>query len=584
MATQEQHDVPNAPTNQPLHESHGFDTHASSNTASISASTSHALIIDAGSTGSRLHVFEYEPRIVSSQNVVELQSALDGSKLSLPQSHSHWTERLSPGLSEFSSLLGLTGNDDEYDTIVTSEEALDRALAEYLQPLLAFAQTLLEGKVGALHTFPIYLRATGGMRMLPSDDRDAILHGVRRVLSNPIHSPFYFEPSFASVLSGEEEAVFGWAGVNYLMSTLLPDNNRGSVKSYGALDMGGASTQISFTLADGDIISNLFNYHLGGTQNWSIYANSFLYYGLNEAFKRVNHLVWQEHHAARVSTWQDVDVTNPCLPGGSSLQIPLETITPNQMSSLNKTSSDDASRTTNVITISNHDATGNFSQCAGLAQTLLLPDTANNSNCANGECSVAGVYQPSLPTKQNLRNTQSNTQNGHVEFVAFSAYAHVWNMLRLSPRASIRQLRSAASRICHLSLEELQHYCVEHGLQTSAEHQMQICFRASYTFEILHHGYGFELDDTVTVIQEYEGKEVGWALGSVLYEINTLPWKFVDEAESTRSLAENRGPVPFEWVSKFTLSGLVMMVLVAFVGFKRRKYVKKQLCKFDLPI
>ncbi len=58
--------------------------------------------IDAGSTGSRMHVYEFEPRILANKNEVEM--AVRGEKLSFPGMDSRWTERLRPGLSEFAEL------------------------------------------------------------------------------------------------------------------------------------------------------------------------------------------------------------------------------------------------------------------------------------------------------------------------------------------------------------------------------------------------------------------------------------------------------------------------------------------------
>lgn len=48
----------------------------------------------------------------------------------------------------------------------------------------------------------------------------------------------------------------------------------------------------------------------------------------------------------------------------------------------------------------------------------------------------------------------------------------------------------------------------------------QLCFLSSYSFAILHHGHGFELERNFTVIKtmEYAGAtlKVGWQLGSIL--------------------------------------------------------------------
>jgi apyrase len=61
------------------------------------------------------------------------------------------------------------------------------------------------------------------------------------------------------VISGEEEGTFGWVAVNYLQNTLSADPST----TIGALDMGGASTQITFAPQD-EVLSSYFPVHLNG--------------------------------------------------------------------------------------------------------------------------------------------------------------------------------------------------------------------------------------------------------------------------------------------------------------------------------
>lgn len=39
------------------------------------------------------------------------------------------------------------------------------------------------------------------------------------------------------------------------------------------------------------------------------------------------------------------------------------------------------------------------------------------------------------------------------------------------------------------------------------------------------------MDDYITATNVVAGQKVGWALGSMLYEINTLPWKYITRNE-----------------------------------------------------
>jgi Golgi nucleoside diphosphatase len=107
-------------------------------------------MIDAGSQGSRMHIYEWEPRILRNEH--DVQDAVAGNKLSFPGTDTRWTERLHPGIATFGS--------------IQDDTELERALADYLSPLLNFATTVLHTKRASFHEYPIFLRATAGMRIL----------------------------------------------------------------------------------------------------------------------------------------------------------------------------------------------------------------------------------------------------------------------------------------------------------------------------------------------------------------------------------------------------------------------------------
>jgi hypothetical protein len=50
-----------------------------------------------------------------------------------------------------------------------------------LLPLIAFAMDLLQGHKEKWHIYPIYLKATGGMREVPYAQREAIMDNIRLV-------------------------------------------------------------------------------------------------------------------------------------------------------------------------------------------------------------------------------------------------------------------------------------------------------------------------------------------------------------------------------------------------------------------
>lgn len=173
--------------------------------------TFHAMMIDAGSQGTRLHIYEFPERLLYHRK--EITHALNGYKLTLPTTNSRWTNRLRPGLD---SLASIQDDDD-----------LEKAMEDYLAPLLEFTKSVLGDKTDDWHRYPIYLKATGGLRTLPTQDRIRIIAKVRQLFHDRKFNPFQFRDERARVLSGEEEAIYGWTAVNYIKGTLV-DNSEGA--------------------------------------------------------------------------------------------------------------------------------------------------------------------------------------------------------------------------------------------------------------------------------------------------------------------------------------------------------------------
>jgi hypothetical protein len=351
---------------------------------SIGEDTAHGMMIDAGSGGSRLHVFEWSPRVLRTPH--EVAECVAGKKLTYPGGDSRWTDRLSPGLSSFA-----TKSDDE----------LLGAVAEYLTPLIDFAKAMLRTKEADFGKFPIYLRATGGMRVLKHDDRFRVMAAVRTLFSNDTFCPFQFVDEHARVISGEEEAVFGWAGINFAMGNLVKESEgAGAVLNpkltYGALDMGGASTQISFYDPGYDIMADLFKLQIGQGKHWNIYAHSFLWYGINEAKERLEaRLINDMNATARLAS----GVYNPCLPGGSDKLVRTQIfINEKGYETWNYTGTDIGKDGYREAIVRNPHKGGDPDKCLALAYEMLhKPQDVWCDFSHRGDCSFAGVYQPALP-------------------------------------------------------------------------------------------------------------------------------------------------------------------------------------------
>lgn len=124
-----------------------------------------------------------------------------GKLLSFPTSNSRWTDKYTPGLDVFS--------------YHTDHDELKSALGEYLGSLLDFAREVLKEKKDQWENYPIYLKATGGLRTLSQPERVRLMDCVRELFNDKEFNPFAFEDERARVISGEEEAIYGWVGVNF---------------------------------------------------------------------------------------------------------------------------------------------------------------------------------------------------------------------------------------------------------------------------------------------------------------------------------------------------------------------------------
>lgn len=459
----------------------------------VQADTQHGMMIDAGSQGTRIHIYEFKARLLHKR---DLKLVVKGQKLSFPTTNTRWTNRLQPGLDAFG--------------FIQDSKKRRVAVAQYLEPLLDFAMSVLASKKGHWASYPIFLKATGGMRTLPRPIRLVLLEDVRALFFNTTFNPFLFETEQARVISGEEEAIYGWAAVNFVQNTLLNvSKGLGTVNpniTFGMLEMGGASTQIGFFEPHGDVMANLFKLQIGSSKHWNVYAHSFLYFGVNGAYDLLN---------ARLAAFSDNDslVYNPCLPGHSNY-----TFTSRVKMFANETLLPLSSYPDHVLNapiytvqMGNLHPKGDFDHCYNLTKLLLRKSANRWCNFAHDlDCSFAGVYQPPLPLEQ-------------LQFIATSNFYHVWDFLQLPEQDTLSNLKTAAKKVCEMSWDELDAYNTE---IVEPDELSAMCFRSVFVTAFLMDGIGFPESYKLRTAYVVNGQQLGWALGSMLYEINTLPWEF----------------------------------------------------------
>jgi golgi apyrase len=201
----------------------------------------------------------------------------------------------------------------------------------YLAPLLNHARTHIPPSLH--HETPLFLLATAGMRLLSPEQQVAVLQTTCQFLK--YHSNFRIDDaspagpcgSSVRIISGEEEGLFGWLSVNYLMDGFgSSSSNRGT---FGFLDMGGASTQIAFepSAEEQEKTQNLVDIQLrmlGGEEiRHKVFVTTWLGYGTNQARERYVGQAIKQHERSRPlveDALASTDVINdPCLPSGLAL-------------------------------------------------------------------------------------------------------------------------------------------------------------------------------------------------------------------------------------------------------------------------
>ncbi|CAH1424448.1 unnamed protein product [Lactuca virosa] len=209
------------------------------------SSTRYAVIFDAGSSGSRVHVFCFDKNL----DLVHI-----GKELEL-------FEQLKPGLSAFASD--------------------PKAAADSLQPLLQKAEVAVPAN--KRQNTPVKVGATAGLRQLGVDASERILQSVKDFLK--VKSNLKSSDDWVTVLDGTQEGAYQWVTINYLLKRLGQKYSH----TVGVVDLGGGSVQMAYAISEADAakaprISNgedkyVKEMFLMGTKYY-LYVHSYLKYGL----------------------------------------------------------------------------------------------------------------------------------------------------------------------------------------------------------------------------------------------------------------------------------------------------------------
>ncbi|GFQ07809.1 probable apyrase 6 [Phtheirospermum japonicum] len=299
----------------------------------------NGVVIDGGSTGTRIHVFKYEVR---DGNLV-----LDFSEKGLV------SMRVNPGLSAH----------------VDDPDMAGHAVVE----LVEFAKrNVARDQWGDTE---IRLMATAGMRLLRDEDQVRILNACRRVLRA---SGFRFRDDWASVISGSDEGLYAWVVANYALGTLGTEPSQ----TTGIIELGGASAQVTF-VSDESMPPEFSRKIKYGNFTYNLYSHSLLHFGQNVAFESLKESLVSGGQELATEPLQREKQIDPCTPRGYAHN--------NEASKLSPTSLLEKNKYLSTLLPS-----GNFSECRSASLKLLQKD---QDKCSYRTCYIGSTFIPKLQGK-----------------------------------------------------------------------------------------------------------------------------------------------------------------------------------------
>jgi len=186
-------------------------------------------VIDAGSTGSRLHLYSYD---LEGNNPVHIEKI--------------FSKKIQPGISNVELN---TASINQYLNVLFSEKS-DKAI-------------------------PVYFYATAGMRLLSNERQHVYYEKIRQWFD--ANSQWSLRE--AKTISGKEEGLYGWLAVNYGLGGLTTNDT----PLVGVMDTGGASVQVAFPVTNSEDVDNdsRVDLNLYG-KHFQLFVHSFLGIGQNE--------------------------------------------------------------------------------------------------------------------------------------------------------------------------------------------------------------------------------------------------------------------------------------------------------------
>lgn len=417
-------------------------------------------MIDAGSTGSRIHVYRFN----NCGATPELENEVF---------------KMTPKKSNGGS--GLSSYDSDAEGAARSLDMLMDA---------AMASVPKEDR----SCTPVAVKATAGLRKLGPEKSDRILAAVRHRLETEY--PFALVSAAKNgveVMDGKDEGVYAWITTNYLLGKI---GSADKTPTAAVFDLGGGSTQIvfqpTFPKADGGMPAVMeegdhkYELQFGG-RDFTLYQHSYLGYGLMEARDKLHRLVFDQAYAAS-SNADLTTIVNPCINPGYQETVTIE---------LEASHALGGKKLTVTMKGPSEAAT---EKCRVLTETILNKEAA----CTIKPCAFNGVHQPTL--------AQTFARE---DIYLFSYFYDRIQPLGLPETFTLTQLKDLIDDVCAAGTRWDRFKSVE-GALDELKGRPESCLDLNFMLSLLHTGYEMPLDRKVNIAKKIDGNELGWCLGASL--------------------------------------------------------------------
>uniref|UniRef100_A0A8C8RH79 Ectonucleoside triphosphate diphosphohydrolase 8 n=2 Tax=Pelusios castaneus TaxID=367368 RepID=A0A8C8RH79_9SAUR len=427
--------------------------------------TKYGMVFDAGSSHTTLYIYQWP---ADKENGTGIVSQVEACSVQ------------GPGISSYA--------DDPAKAGASLQPCLDKAMM--IIPAARQRET------------PTYLGATAGMRLLREKNSTKAGQIFAEVSKTIQQYPVDFRG--ARILTGNEEGSFGWITINYLLETLIKFSFAGewirpqATEVVGAMDLGGASTQITFQ-PSGIIKDNSTEvlFRLYGT-NYSVYTHSYLCYGQDQALKMLL--------AALRKDLTSQQISHPCYPLGYQ-----ENITTAALYDSPCVPAPAGHNPSQTLTVT---GTGAPAECRSAVQKLF-----NFTACgANRTCGFNGVYQPPV----------------HGQFFAFSGFYYTFHFLNLSSGQPLNAINATIWDFCTRAWKELE---ASFPQEERKGRLHNYCPAAFYILTLLWEGYKFDTQtwSNIHFRQQAANTDIGWALGYVLNLTNMIPAEALEQVKGQQA-------------------------------------------------